>query len=211
MFFWCILLEASAGAIRVLVHSTHVTLLARLADVEDHAAWTEFAARYGDLIRNVAERKGLQPSDCDDVVQDVLLALTRRMPGFEYDPTRGKFRSYLKTVTLHAIFRRSRQKAGDVELEGMGSRAEAFGAETPSDEQWDLEWRQYHLRLAMRTIEIEFSEQDRQAFSLYAIDGRDARDTADELGLSVDQVYQAKSRILRRLSALVAEQVAEEG
>jgi DNA-directed RNA polymerase specialized sigma24 family protein len=49
------------------------------------------------------------------------------------------------------------------------------------------------------------------AFRRYGVEGVSVAATAEELGLSVDQVYQAKSRIVRRLAELVAEQVAEEG
>ncbi len=49
------------------------------------------------------------------------------------------------------------------------------------------------------------------AFDAYAVAGRDVRETADALDMSVDQVYQAKSRILKRLGRLVEQQTLEEG
>ena len=76
---------------------------------------------------------------------------------------------------------------------------------------WEEEWRQYHLRFAMKRIDSEFNEADRAAFRLYAVDQKPALEAAQALGLTVDQVYQAKSRILARLSALVEAQVREEG
>lgn len=94
----------------MLTETTHISLLARLSGGEDPLAWTEFCHRYGELIRNFCRAQHLQPADCDDVLQDVLMSLTKSMPRFEYDPSRGKFRSYLKTITLHAIFARTRQK-----------------------------------------------------------------------------------------------------
>lgn len=63
----------------------------------------------------------------------------------------------------------------------------------------------------MRIITVEFNAADRQAFQRYAVEGREVRDVAVELGLSVDQVYHAKSRIMRRLSELIETQVREEG
>ncbi len=68
----------------------------------------------------------------------------------------------------------------------------------------------YHVGRAMRTIEVEFSEKDRLAFAQHR-QGRSAAETAEALGLSADQVYQARSRILRRVRELVAEQVEDEG
>lgn len=195
----------------MLVQSTHATLLARLADGQDAVAWHEFCTRYGDLIRTFARQRGMQPSDCDDIVQDVLTSLTSAMRGFEYDPGKGKFRSYLKTVTLHAIFARLRQNKGEVALEEVKTAADAAAADRDVDSQWDAQWRHYHLQQAMHTIRAEFNEADFAAFDQYAVSGRSAQQTAESLNMSVDQVYQAKSRILRRLSEVIAAQVEEEG
>jgi RNA polymerase sigma-70 factor (ECF subfamily) len=197
----------------VNVYTTHITLLGRLGQAQPNpAAWDEFCDRYGDLIRSFARRQGLQPSDCDDVLQDVLLALSSAMQRFEYDPARGKFRSFLKTLTLRAVFRRFRQNH---RAPGQGTEEALASAPSPDDaeteQRWEDEWRQHHLRQAMRSIDAEFSDADRAAFRLYALGSRPAQDTAAALGISVDRVYQAKSRILARLSALIAEQVEAEG
>jgi len=195
----------------MLAQSTHATLLARLADCQDAPAWHEFCSRYGDLIRAFARARGLQSADCDDIVQDVLTSLSKSMRGFEYDQSKGKFRSYLKTVTLHAIFARLRQKKGEVALEEVKTAADAAAADRDVDSQWDSQWRQYHLRQAMRIIRAEFNEADYVAFEQYAVAGRTAKQAAESLNISLDQVYQAKSRILRRLSEVIAAQVDEEG
>jgi RNA polymerase sigma factor (sigma-70 family) len=187
--------------------ATHTTLLARLADGTDPSAWVEFHARYGDLIRGYCARRGLQPADGDDVLQDVLLSLNKAMPNFRYDPGKGLFRSYLKTVVQNAISHRWRQKSAAGTLSHAGSVADAVEPE----EHWEAEWRRYHFRRAMRVIESEFSERDVRAFEMYAIDGREVREAAAEAGMSVDAVYQAKSRLLRRLTQVIEAQVAEEG
>lgn len=204
----------------MLTRSTHISLLNQLRAGIDPGAWREFEARYGDLIRNVAVRRGLQPADCDDVLQDVMVALTKSMPGFDYDPRRGRFRGYLKTICGHIISRKFRQNNRarpllDSDSTGARSPEAAVSALGIDDEQleslWESEWRQYHLRVAMHTIDAEFNERDRMAFACYAIEGRDARDTAATCGVSIDQVYQAKSRILKRLSELIEQQIQEEG
>lgn len=189
---------------------THASLLLRLADHRDGAAWSEFCRRYGALIAGFARRLGVQPSDQDDALQEVLAALAQAMPGFRYDPEKGRFRGYLKAATVHAV-QRLRQKRHASRLGELPSAFDAADDDASNDDAFEAEWRQYHLREAMRTIAVEFNEADRAAFAAYAIEGKDARATAQSLGLSVDQVYQAKSRILKRLEALIAEQVAVEG
>jgi RNA polymerase sigma factor (sigma-70 family) len=191
--------------------TTHASLLARLTERKDHTAWREFHDRYGELIRGFALSRGLQPSDCEDIMQDVLLSLTKAMPGFQYDPSKGKFRSYLKTATVRAVLKKNHQKHGEVNLQGIEQAARASAADATVDEAWEVEWREYHLRQAIRVIEAEFRQGDQRAFQRYAVEGRDARETAELLEMSVDQVYQAKSRIMRRLAELVERQVQDEG
>lgn len=188
---------------------THSTLLARLGDSQDTAAWSEFVARYEDLIRRFCRGRGVTEADTDDILQDVLVSLTKSMPGFQYDPAKGKFRSYLKTIVIHAIGRKARQNPGAIRLSDVGTAA---SPEAEAEEaQWEMEWRQHHLRRALRVIETEFSQLDRQAFEKNALRGESAQQVAQALGISVDHVYQAKSRIARRISALVLAQVEEEG
>ncbi len=190
---------------------THATLLERVSAGTDPAAWREFCDRYAVLIRGFAQRRGLQAADCDEVAQEVLVSLTRSMPQFKYDPAKGKFRSYLKTVVLHEIFRKTRQKRGEVLLEEVEAAKDSAGADPEIEQVWEAEWRQYHVRQAMRLIEVEFKEADRAAFEAYAVEGGDAAEVADSLSLSVDQVYQAKSRIMKRLVQIIEQQVQEEG
>lgn len=191
--------------------ATHSTLLARVAGGSDPAAWDEFCDRYGELIRSFCRRQGLQGADIDDTQQDVLLALTKAMPGFTYDPAKGKFRSYLKTVVLHAIYRKSFQKAKARPLADVEEATRVASGDLGIDQQWEAEWRQYHLRQALRAAATEFNETDLAAFQRYALEGHDAREVGASLGLTLDQIYQAKSRIVKRLTALIEAQIAEEG
>jgi len=190
---------------------THATLLARVSAGTDPAAWQEFCDRYAALIRGFAQRRGLQAADCDEVAQEALLALAKAMPNFQYDRSRGKFRSYLKTIVLHEIYRKSRQKHGEVSLGEVDGAAAQAVADPEIEQVWEAEWRQYHIRQAMSVIEMEFNEKDRAAFEAYAVAGREAAEVAAELAMSVDQVYQAKSRIMKRLSRIIQQQVEEEG
>jgi RNA polymerase sigma-70 factor (ECF subfamily) len=190
-------------------YTTHVTLLARLAEGVDSAAWAEFHERYGQIIRGFARRCGLQSADCEDVTQEVLLILSRSMPGFEYDPARGKFRSYLKTLVMRTVNRIWRQKQREQPLGDM--EAVAGAADAGGDDVWDEEWRQHHVRHAMRRLEPEFNDQHRLAFSEYAMKDVPAAQVAGDLGMTLEQVYQVKSRMLRRLGELIAEQVEDEG
>ena len=191
-------------------YTTHVSLLQRLSSGCDQSAWTEFHDRYGLLIRRIASRQGLQAADCDDVVQDVLTSLASSMPGFEYDPKKGMFRAYLKTITLRALQLRHKRKKGS-RAAGGDVMVEVPMDDAELERHWEEEWRQYHLRRAMAAINSEFNPIDRAAFEHYAIHSESADATAEKLGISKAQVYQAKSRILKRLEEVIEIQVQEEG
>ncbi len=76
--------------------STSLTLLQRLKSVEDTDAWTLANQLYSPLIARWARKAGLDDISADDVAQDVFMTLFREMPTFQYDKTKGKFRSWLK-------------------------------------------------------------------------------------------------------------------
>ena len=188
--------------------TTHQTLLKRLSSSHDADAWSEFSRRYGPLIRGMARRQGLQDADCDEVVQDVLSSLVRAMESFEYDPAKGKFRGYLKTITVRSIMAR-RKHQGTVQ--SCDNIEDSATMDSELDQAWENEWRQYHLRLAMETVNQEFNAVDRAVFAAYAIRGEPAKGTSEAFGISIEQVYQAKSRILKRLEELIVLQILEEG
>ena len=195
--------------------STHQSLLARLSRGDDQAAWAECFARYRELVLGVARRRGLSGGDGDDVLQDVFVALSQSLPKFEYDRERGRFRGFLKTITVRAIARRLRRRGAAPAVGTVGADVgdeHDVGAPDPEFEAtWEAEWRQHHLRQAMAVLRSEVRASDLRAFELVTQGQREAREVAAELGLSVDSVYQAKSRILKRLRELIAGQVAEEG
>ena len=89
----------------VATDTTHPSLLARVRDPADAAAWHEFEARYRDLIRRYCRRRGLQTADAEDVGQLVMLALARALQHFTFDRSRGRFRDYLGRVVNNAIQR----------------------------------------------------------------------------------------------------------
>ncbi|MGE3182318.1 MAG: RNA polymerase sigma factor [Phycisphaerae bacterium] len=191
--------------------TTHISLLDRLSDESDPAAWREFHDRYAELLRGFARRRYLQPADCDDIVQDVLLALGKALPNFAYDPNKGKFRAYLKTIAIRAIYKKSSQNRGEAMLGNLEEATRTACEDEEVDQAWESEWREYHVRQAMRVLSAEIRDLDRQAFQMYGIDGRPIAEVSAALGMSHDAIYQAKSRILKRLSAIIQRQVADEG
>ena len=99
-------MDTDIEAISILdPRATKPSLLLRIRDATDSASWNEFAEIYGPIIRSYCRRRGLQPTDADDVVQEILTRVARSIGTFEYEPGRGRFRDWLGTVTRNRITR----------------------------------------------------------------------------------------------------------
>lgn len=135
-----------------------------------------------------------------------MLALAGKMPDFEYDRTRGRFRGLLQTIAQRAIAKKLRQVYADQAKTDLDASSEPT-IEAPD---WEQAWRQHHIKRALTRIESESRERDRLAFARYAIEGRDAEGTAKEFSLTLEQLYQIKSRMLSKLAQHIEAQIRAE-
>ncbi|HUU84068.1 MAG TPA: sigma-70 family RNA polymerase sigma factor [Phycisphaerae bacterium] len=180
--------------------STRVSLLLRLRNRTDQLSWQAFHQRYGELLFRYARKRGASATDAEDIVQDVEMYLFKAMEGFEYDAGKGRFRSYLRSAVIHAMGRRAAREAKQgTPLDPHSFDHLAARTDADNDAQWEHEWRMHRLRWALRSIAGEFEETTLQAFQLHVLAGRPVTETADEVGISKASVYQAKSRVLKRL------------
>ena len=72
---------------------TSHSLIARVKDLADGAAWTEFLAIYRPVVYRMARRRGMQDADSQDVTQRVLLAVSQAIDGWKPGPDRPPFRA----------------------------------------------------------------------------------------------------------------------
>ena len=82
---------------------TRPSLLIRVRDPADKAAWQEFVEIYRPVILRLAEQKGMQAADAEDVAQEVLAAVAKAIAEREHDPQRAKFGTWLHRVAYNAI------------------------------------------------------------------------------------------------------------
>src|SRR6516162_10659891 len=83
--------------------ATRVSLLVRLGDAQDAAAWSQFVEVYAPLVYGFARKHGLQDADAADLTQDVLQAVSGGIRRLDYDPRRGTFRGWLFTVVRNKV------------------------------------------------------------------------------------------------------------
>jgi RNA polymerase sigma factor (sigma-70 family) len=182
---------------------TRPSLLARIRDPGDRLGWSEFVDVYAPLIYGFARKSSLQDADAADLTQEVLRAVSRSIRGFVYDPTRGPFRGWLFTVVrnelrdMQAVRRRPGRAVGGTDAQHLLDTQPA-----PEDDlaaQWDREHERRLFVWASSQVRGEVQESTWRAFWETAVRGKDAKETAVELGISVAAVYLAKSRVMARL------------
>jgi len=191
-------------------YATRVSMFIRLKDdraLEKEIAWEEFRARYAPVIIGYSRNAGLPAQDAEDILQDVMLGFFRLSADFHYDPSKGRFRGYLKQATLNAIRKRIRggDKARSVPDELLDERA------TTAESHWENQWAERIMTRALDEARRRVDEQTYEAFDLYARRDVAAEEVAARLGISVNSVHQAKSRVMRVVKAVAERLRADEG
>ncbi len=180
--------------------ATRPSLLVRLRDLGDRAAWDCFVALYAPLVYGFARKQGLQEADAADLTQEVLRSVAGAARRLEYDPTQGTFRGWLFRVTSNRFRDLLRARRGH--CAGSGDSAVQAALEqqvAPDDATWEDEFRQQTFAVASERIRRDFDESSWQAFWRVAVDGEKPKEVAEALGMSVGHVYVAKGRVLARL------------
>jgi RNA polymerase sigma factor (sigma-70 family) len=182
--------------------NTRASLLLRIRDAHDGQAWTQFVELYAPLVYGFARKRGLQDADAADLTQEVLRAVARAVGRLEYDPQRGSFRSWLFTVARNKLANFLTRRRPD----GAGVDSQEVLAEQPAREEvdlWEQEYQQRLLAWAAEQVRGQFAEPTWKAFWQTAVEGKNPRETATALGMSVGAVYIARSRVLARLKEQV--------
>ncbi len=177
---------------------TPLSLLDRVCG-GDHDAWRHLLAIYEPLLHYWLRRSSLQPSDRDDLTQQILTVLVRKLPAFRHNGRTGAFRHWLRQVTLNELGDFGRRRGALPQLPG-GAAFDELPA--PLDEltrTWDEEYDRQVLLGLLNLVKDEFAPRTWEAFRRVALDGACPRDVAAEVGLTVNAVALGKTRVLRRL------------
>ena len=181
--------------------STQPSMFSRLRDDEQGADWKAFCDRYVPLVRRVAVAHGLSDDDACETVQEVMLRLVRGMDDFQYDRTRGQFRNFLYTVTMNVV---RTQLLAMTRAHGTLT-ADAVPDESEPYDVWEREWQANELRRALQEMSEDVDAKTFQAFQLFALEEWPAEKVAAFLDISRESVYQAKSRMLKRLRSYLCD------
>jgi len=187
---------------------TRASLLVRLKDRADQAAWYEFAEVYRPVIVRLAGRKGMQAADAEDLAQQVLAAVAKAIDRWQEDPRRARFRTWLHRVANNLILNalaRGKPDRGSGDTGLIQWLAQQPANDGPNSDLLRLEWRREAFRWAATQIRDEFQPDNWEAFWRTAVDGEAVDEVAQRLGKSRSSVHSARSRIMRRLKEKVDE------
>lgn len=184
---------------------TSASLLDSLRLQSDPDAWNRLVDLYTPLIRAWLRRHAgaLPDADADDVIQDVLTVVVRRLPEFTRGERVGSFRRWLRTITVNCLRdhwrggRRRPQATGDSEF--LQTLDQLEDPNSGLSREWDREHDQHVTQRLLEMIRPQFEGKTWQAFRRVTLDGAAPDDVAAELGITVNAVFIAKSRILSRL------------
>lgn len=191
---------------------TRCSLLSRLRDVEDSDSWRDFFETYWKLIFNAAIKAGLSPYDAEDVVQDTVANVARKMPEFRYDPAKGSFKGWLLRLTKWRILdhlRRNRRHAACKPLTPAGEdTGPAENVPDPISAQldtlWDQEWQQNLMDAAMQRIKRKVRPKHYQIFELHVLKQWPVQKVTKNLGISPAEVHLIKHRVGNLIKTEVA-------
>jgi RNA polymerase sigma factor (sigma-70 family) len=185
--------------------ATRASLLDRLKDREDHSSWQEFFDTYWQLIYRVAKKAGLTDAEAQDVVQETVIAMAKKLPGFIYDPKLCSFKTWMLRLTRWRIidtFRKRLPQSVAAENDGTATSALDRIPDESSlklDSVWDDEWEKSLLTAALQRVKPLLKPDHYQIFDLYALRQLPVSQVAEIMGISAARVYLVKHRVAARI------------
>ena len=185
---------------------TRASLILRLQDVEDMAAWDEFAAIYGPVVFNVATSRGFQAADAENLVQEVFMAVANSISNWLQRDDRGSFRAWLLRIARNAAVDMITQKATrSLGRDGDEAQIHLANLSLPSElsSALNLEYERTVFQWASERVRESVAEHTWQAFWLTSIEELTVEEAATKLNTRPGNIYFARSRVMTRIKELV--------
>lgn len=190
---------------------TRYSLLERLKDWDDQTSWRDFYDTYWRLLHNVAIKSGLTETEAQEVVQETVLAVARKIPEFRADPAHGSFSAWLMRLTRWRItdqFRKRRAAARNAVGAAVARSPDDTRTSDPIDRVpdpagnqleaiWSGEWESHLLDAALARVKRRVNARHYQMFDLNVLQKLSVPETARTMQVNVTSVYMARSKISR--------------
>ena len=181
--------------------TTRQTLLHRVRDPADREAWDEFFELYAPLLEGYARAHGLARDDAEEVRDQCLEVLSRKLRDFEYERSRGSLSAWLHRIAhakaIDLVRARKVRARESVALDGLAA------ASTDPDQHWERQWRAEHLRYALACVQQEEPEERFRVFEMLLVEETPVPEVCERTGLRATQVYKIKANVLRKVRAVL--------
>jgi RNA polymerase sigma factor (sigma-70 family) len=174
---------------------TRSTLLEQIRDLDDAQGWEQFDAIYRPMIFRYARDRGLSLDQAEELAQDCMTALVERIQRFQ---RRASFRGWLRGLVDHKVADQLRKRPPERQGVTRDFSRPQEREKTPA-EIWERQWNRAHLLRCLDRVRAEVSEHTYRAFELYVIEEKPVAEISRLLGLTPNQVYVAKSRVMARI------------
>ena len=186
--------------------ATRASLLDRLKDREDQSSWQEFFDTYWQLIYRVAKKAGLTDAEAQDIVQETVIAMANKLPGFIYDPKVCSFKTWMLRLTrwriIDTLRKRLPQSAPAADSNGTATSALDRIPDESSlklEAVWDDECEKSLLTAALQRLKPLLKPEHYQIFDLYALRQLPVSQVAEIMGISAARVYLVKHRVAAKI------------
>ena len=175
----------------------------KLADWDDRKRWQEFFDGYWKLIYSAARKSGLTDAEAQEVVQETVISVAKNINKLRYDPAVGSFKGWLLNITRWRIADQFRKRApGDQQARASADNTRTATIERIADSHvldldalWEQEWKENLMAAAITRTKKKIDPKQFQIFDCYVRKEWPAQKVAQQLGVSVGQVYLARHRV----------------
>jgi RNA polymerase sigma factor (sigma-70 family) len=168
----------------------------RAAAAGDERAWEDLVTRFSPLVRSVARRHRLSPSDQEDVLQRTWLALLQHIGRVKAPEA---IVSWLATTARNECLATLRAQRREFPAEEL-PRAEAVPASTDSEEAFDGEMWMAERRAALRVAVDRIGGRPRAMLELLmADDCLSYAEISARLAMPIGSIGPTRARSLARL------------
>ena len=175
---------------------TRQTLLQKIKDVHNEESWNEFVSIYRPYIYVIIKNLGVKMDEIEDHVQSTLIICWQKLPGFNYDPDKGRFRYWLSRIAKFTVNNHIRKFSRRAEL---NEKLDIPDALTPDIEAIsDREWKVFISKKAWDNIKNDLTEGARLSFEAL-MNGESIADISDRLEMKENTISVNKKRIEKKM------------
>ncbi|HXJ57502.1 MAG TPA: sigma-70 family RNA polymerase sigma factor [Verrucomicrobiae bacterium] len=186
---------------------TRASLLIRLKNLDDDKSWHDFFETYWKLIYRVARQVSLTDAEAQDVVQETMVHLAKKMPAFNYDPAIGSFKSWLlikvRWASIEQLRKRGRFQADAATSDETHTRLIDNVPDPVSlvpEQVWEEQWKNHLLEMATTNIQSRVHPRSYQLYDYYVNKGWPTDKITVAFGVSVEVVHTAKHRVMMMIA-----------